>query len=677
MEFIQSGSLYRRLARDEEDQISPPLKDRSGHHSSKKFTYLAILVICFGLAATGGFIAGLLLNLSRDSQGKDIAREAIAPRIPVPQIEGKFVFSSAFSKEPPLGDESGDISEPIWDSLIPKQSITCAADSTVEPGEGDPNGFLGSGFARQCRDFEAVKTYVEKWRVFNATGFLAHGLYHGKAHVSIAAGAEACALSGLRELLSPQATVALRDSPDYAKLTERWREWHAPTIAAVVEVATEEDVQQTVRFAVKFNIPFVARAGGHGATDSLANAKNAIQIDFRKMNHVKLNGDGKTATLGGGVTVKQVVDGLEAVGKRAGKLAQVEGENSWSIINETSVTGICECVGLSAPILGGGHGWLQGQYGLAADQVVSARLVLPNGDLITVSDESYPDLFWAIRGAGHNFGLVTEWEYRVYDMKDHKWSYEVFIYSQDKLEALYELANSMIKDQPAEAIFWGYIVKVDEIDPERPILWFAVIYDGPTEMARAYAKAFHGIGPKVVNAGEGSLHDLAALTFQDEKGPGCAYGLTSLRYPIGLKEYNVDAVRKVYDHIDETFREVPEVAGSFFLIEGYSTQGVQAVDAKSTAFPHRDDKILVTSYIQYKPNSTIDPIAQQFGKKLQDILLEGSGDPEHLRAYVNYANGDESLQAVYGWEEWRLAKLRKLKQQWDPENRMKYYVPLV
>jgi hypothetical protein len=65
-----------------------------------------------------------------------------------------------------------------------EQSITCAADSTVEPGENDPNGFLGSGFSRQCRDFEAVKAYVEKWRVFNATGFFAHGLDHGRAHVS-------------------------------------------------------------------------------------------------------------------------------------------------------------------------------------------------------------------------------------------------------------------------------------------------------------------------------------------------------------------------------------------------------------------------------------------------------------------------------------------------------------
>lgn len=101
-----------------------------------------------------------------------------------------------------------------------------------------------------------------------------------------------------------------------------------------------------------------------------------------------------------------------------------------------------------------------------ADQVISARLVLPNGELVTVSENSHPDLFWAIRGAGHNFGLVTEWKYRVYDDIAPLWSYEIFVYSGDKLEALYDLANQLLQDQPPELVHWGYIIKVAEIDPD-------------------------------------------------------------------------------------------------------------------------------------------------------------------------------------------------------------------
>ncbi|KAI1073599.1 hypothetical protein F5B20DRAFT_574658 [Whalleya microplaca] len=449
--------------------------------------------------------------------------------------------------------------------------------------------------------------------------------------------------AGLEDRLSPGAAIVLPGNGKFANLTSRWREWHAPTIAAVVQAATEGDIQQTIRYANEHGVPFVARSGGHGATEALAAAKDAIQIDLRNLNAVTLSEDGRSAIIGGGATVKQVVEALGNSGKQ-------------------TVTGICECVG---------------QYGLLADQVISARLVLPNGDAVTVSESSYPDLFWAIKGAGHNFGLVTEWEYRVYDVKNPKWSYEVFVFAGDKLEALYDLTNEMLKSQPPEVTHWGYIIKVAEIDPDHPIIWYAIIYDGPVSKAREYTKPIHDIGALMVDAGEATIPELASITFQSEDSPGCARGSTSLRYPIGLKSYNTASVRKVYNEIHNTFRKVPELTGSFFLLEGYSTQAVQAVDERSAAFPHRSDNILVTSYIQYQPNATIDPIAQEFGKKLREYLLEGSDDPTHLRAYVNYANGDESLPEVYGWEEWRLEKLRKLKNMWDPDNRMRYYVPIV
>ncbi|KAL2016663.1 hypothetical protein VTK56DRAFT_3207 [Thermocarpiscus australiensis] len=458
--------------------------------------------------------------------------------------------------------------------------------------------------------------------------------------------------------LSAKAAIVLPGDSDFASLTARWREYEAPSIAAVVKVATESDVQQTVRYASEHSYPFVARVGGHGATEALSEAKNAIQIDLRLLDYDKLSEDGKTATIGGAANVKDTVSTLTALKKRA-------------------VTGICECVGISASILGGGHGWLQCQYRLMADQVISARLVLSSGEIVTVSEDSHPDLFWAIRGAGHNFGLVTEWQYRVYDDPAPEWSYEIFVYSGDELEALYTLANEKLKDQPPQLVYWGYVIKVAEIDPDHPIVWFGVIYNGSPEKVAGYAKPFHDIGPLSVQIGQGQMHDLAVATFQDVDGPGCAYGMTSLRYLIGLKSHNVAAVRKAYDEIDETFAKVPEVAGSFFLLDGYSTQAVQAVDPDTTAFPHRDDKILITSFIMYKPNTTIDPIAADFGKELRQCLLDGSDDLAHLHAYVNYADGDEPLPAVYGWEEWRLEKLRKLKAQWDPENKMRYYVPFV
>ncbi|KAG5759821.1 hypothetical protein H9Q72_012060 [Fusarium xylarioides] len=405
-----------------------------------------------------------------------------------------------------------------------------------------------------------------------------------------------------------------------------------------------------IRYANAHGIPFLARSGGHGATEALQLAKDVIVVDLRDQNDVEIAEDGKSARIGGGASVKKVVNELWTAGKQ-------------------TVTGICECVGVSAPVLGGGHGWLQGQYGLASDQVISARVVLPNGDAVTASEDSNPDLFRALRGAGHNFGIVTEWEYRIYDINNPKWSYEIFIFLGDKLEDVLELTNKMMKTQPPHLTHWIYIVNIPEIDPDK--------LNSAAQEARDYAKPLHDLGPINVNAGEASMPELAAITLMSDDSVGCAKGFTGLRYPIGLKTYDLFAVRKVFNEIADISKRVPEFAGSFFLLEGYSTHGVKAIDAKNSAFPHRDDEILVTPYILYKPNTTLDGLAQEHGEKLRKHLLEASGDPEHLRAYVNYAHGIESLEEMYGHEPWRIQKLKALKKKWDPENRMRFYAPIV
>ncbi|CAJ2512977.1 Uu.00g010960.m01.CDS01 [Anthostomella pinea] len=242
MEHVHTKPEYQPLAKDEEDQSYVALEDQK-RSRSQTLRCLAVIA-CFFLTAIGCYFAGRLSKPGQASHQKGDAAGSTAPQISVPGIVGEFVFKSPFSQEPPQGEGAGDASEPIWDALIPngvgyfrdgdlapkisiptvfhqlhclyvlrrayytrsgelqrfdfgknrtihaahcfdylEQSITCAADSTVEPAEDDANGFLGSGFPRQCRDFEALKDYVERWRVFNATGFLAHGLEHGQVHI--------------------------------------------------------------------------------------------------------------------------------------------------------------------------------------------------------------------------------------------------------------------------------------------------------------------------------------------------------------------------------------------------------------------------------------------------------------------------------------------------------------
>lgn len=201
--------------------------------------------------------------------------------------------------------------------------------------------------------------------------------------------------------------------------------------------------------------------------------------------------------------------------------------------------------------------------------------------------------------------------------------------------------------------------------------------DGPYEQISEFSAKLHAMKPLLFKDGQASLPDLASETYMGEEDFGCQKGNTVHFYPVRIKGYNNAATRAAFDEFDETLKRVPELGKSMFLLEGYSNHGVQAIDADSTAYPHRDYTIMMSPSPWYSPNSTIDPIAQEFGENLRQHILKGTGDPDHLNAYVNYAGGSEPLQASYGWEPWRLEKLRALKARWDPDNRMRYYIPIV
>jgi FAD/FMN-containing dehydrogenase len=172
------------------------------------------------------------------------------------------------------------------------------------------------------------------------------------------------------------------------------------------------------------NKPFHAISGGHGTTNNISSINNSVGILMRGMKNMTIVDNGRAALIEGGVLNGHLLSYL------------------WDRGKQTTTTG-CACVGYMAPILGGGHGWLQGEYGLAADQLISARMVLANGTTITVCEEINPELFWAIRGAGHNFGIVTQAKIKIYDRESGKddWDVTAFVFTHDKMEDVMGVAN--------------------------------------------------------------------------------------------------------------------------------------------------------------------------------------------------------------------------------------------
>lgn len=152
-------------------------------------------------------------------------------------------------------------------------------------------------------------------------------------------------------------------------------------------------------------------------------------------------------------------------------------------------------------------------------------------------------------------------------------------------------------------------------------------------------------------------------------------GLSIVRYPVNLKKsYSPWAQRLALDLFAKITASIPRYNQSYILFENYPIQAVKAVPADTTAFPHRDEDILAAPFIAYETDPAHDMFADFFGKMLRDIIrvLDGS---DELHAYVNYAAGNEGPQSWYGYEPWRLERLRTLKKKYDPENRFDFFAP--
>ncbi|PLB48752.1 FAD-binding domain-containing protein [Aspergillus steynii IBT 23096] len=463
----------------------------------------------------------------------------------------------------------------------------------------------------------------------------------------------------LSEKLSTSAKVYYPGSDEFKKASTRWSNLELPTVNIVVVPSTENDVVETVKFANKKELPFLAYNGAHGAITTLGKMTSGIEIYLDQLSGVDVAEDGKTVTIAGGTKSKLVTDTLWEAGKQ-------------------TVTGTCECVSYLGPALGGGHGWLQGHHGLVADQFESMNIVLSNGTLATLDSSS--ELWWAVKGAGHNFGIVTSVTSKVFDIEHKDWAISTITFSGDKVEQVYEAANKyLLKNgtQPAGVINWSYWLNNPDADASNPVIIMYIIQEGVKEVDSAYTAPFEEIGPISTDPQSGTYTDLAAWTnIALDSVPCQKSGLINPRFPNYLETYNVAAQKQAYQVFADAVRGSSAFNGSIFMFEGYSMEGVKAIDAKSTAFAYRDENILSAPLITYKPDGAeLDEKAAKLGNQLRQILQDASGTAD-VRAYVNYAYGDEGSEGWYGSESWRQSRLQSLKKKYDPSGMFSFYAPI-
>ncbi|KAM4060379.1 FAD binding domain-containing protein [Hirsutella rhossiliensis] len=461
--------------------------------------------------------------------------------------------------------------------------------------------------------------------------------------------------------LSKDATIVLPSSPIAGPLLERATSPRiSPGYAVIVEVATESDVQQTIKYANRHGMPFLAVCGGHGAPSTLNRLKNGIQINMRKMNNTRLHSDGQTAKVGGGTLQHELTAALFSHGKQT-----------------ATVTGSCECISVAGPLLGGGHGMLQARHGLAADNLVSARVVLADGSAVDVSATEHPDLFWALRGAGHNFGIVTSLEIKTYDVRA-PWTITTLSFTQDKLEAFFDTWNELLDayEDPGMLALFGYILRDANLDSRHPVITLQMFSEGNDSALGDYTAAFRKLKPAaastVNNIPWGDLHKMGGFGVD---GPPCKNNRNLIGFPNSFARWDVAAMREGFELFSELTAD-PVFAASLVLLETYGNKGVRAVPERDNAVAPEERRydILMSAEMLWAGDdaANVDKAAR-YGQRIREATRSPFSPPH---SYLNYAMGAEGLEEVYGRGEVRLAKLRLLKEVYDPRNRFGFYMPI-
>ncbi|GAQ44577.1 hypothetical protein AtubIFM56815_004752 [Aspergillus tubingensis] len=467
----------------------------------------------------------------------------------------------------------------------------------------------------------------------------------------------------IKKLLMPQlsenATIIFPDSEKWYDVTHRAAAPRVnPGYLAVVDVAAEDDVVNTIKVANEVGVPFLAVTGAHGWTDDISKIQDGVQIRMRGLNHVGLSPDNDTAYAGGGVLQYEVVQALYPYGKQA-------------------VHGLCECVSILGPLLGGGHSVLQGDYGFAADSLVSAKVALHNGTVVTASATENEDLFWGLRGAGHNLGIVLEFEVNAYGIHPDPWTFMTFVYEADRIEEYFEAWNELedsIAD-PGLVVLNGYYRNLPKFNAEKPVVVMELIYQGYNTAAPQYIEAYRAIGPiheeTITDIYWNELFDITNFGRDDRV---CVPSQNWAGYSNSIVRWDPASMRESYN-IFADLVATETYNTSTFIFESYGRKGVRNFPDDFNAVPpeERNRHNMLAAFLFWSGDDETElAVAREFGKRLQ--VASRNGETAH--SYVNYAMGGEELPQVYGRENDRLEKLQTIKAKFDPHNKFGFYASL-
>ncbi len=208
-------------------------------------------------------------------------------------------------------------------------------------------------------------------------------------------------IDNLKSLL-PEADIRTPEHEQYSHSIKRWSSAAVKPAGVAIVPTTAEEISKAVKYAADHDLDVAVKGGGH-STAGASSTDGGILFDLDEMRSVHVNTEKKLFYVQGGANWGDV----DQAGIKHG-LATVGGT-----VADTGVGGLA---------LGGGYGWLSGQHGLTIDCMIECTVVLSSGEIIKASETENSDLFWALRGAGQNFGIVTNFVLQAFDQAKEVWA---------------------------------------------------------------------------------------------------------------------------------------------------------------------------------------------------------------------------------------------------------------
>jgi FAD/FMN-containing dehydrogenase len=443
------------------------------------------------------------------------------------------------------------------------------------------------------------------------------------------------ALGALRAGLRGQ--VLTQGAPGYNEARTIWNAMIDRKPGIIIRCQNADDVVQAVRFAGNNKLLVAVHGGGHNIAGN-AVCDGGLMIDLSQMKSVRVDPAAKRAWVEPGATLADLDRETQAFGLAV-------------------PTGINSTTGVAGLTLGGGFGWITRKFGLTIDNLVSADVVTADGSLVRANAKENEDLFWALRGGGGNFGVVTSFEFQLHDLGPEVLA-GLVVHPFDNAAAILKDYRRIAGSAPDELTCWVVMRKAPPL-PFLPAEWhgrevfvLAMCYSGDIKKGEEATAELRSLGKPIADV-------VAPTPFVDWQ-----QAFDPLLTP-GARNYwkSHDFVKLSDKAIDILLDAVPNLPGPECEIFIGHVGGVAGrVSTDATAFPQRDSHFVMNVHTRWR-EAAEDQTFIGWARKLFDATAPHAAGT----VYVNFMPADEGdrVEKAYGPSYRRLAKA---KRRYDPAN---------